>query len=125
MDEKYVESVRDLSDVIDKCLYSHGQNTLSSVDYDFQDGDDYCWIELLVWRKDTATGDWGYGRGGKRYLDKDELTPDKVVQAIFGAYMAYEEHECREAFLYDGHRVYGPHMKLDALVTAAQLSLEE
>lgn len=52
-------------------------------------------------------------RGGKVWLS-DHMVDGEIVQAAFGAFRAFEEHECREWFRYRGARVFGPHIDPDA-----------
>lgn len=81
--------------------------------------DDYgVFVQVLCSRKDTNTGEEVLGRGGKRYLRADQ-TDSQIVRQIFGAFLAYEEHEIREAFLYRGKRIFGPHLDVEALVEVA------
>jgi hypothetical protein len=78
-----------------------------------------CYIEVQCKRPDTYTGEFGTGYGGKRYL-RDEMTDSEIVRNIFGAFMAYEEHECREAFQFRGVRIFGPHIDVEYLVEAGK-----
>lgn len=75
-------------------------------------------VEILHWRVNADTGDWGWGRGGRRVISPT-LTDSEIVRAIFGMTLAYEEHEVREFFTYKGARVFGPHIDVNALVTVA------
>lgn len=72
------------------------------------------WIEIVHERPDAITGRWGQGRGGKRWITK-EMNQSDVVRTVFGAFVAYEEHEVREFFRYGGEQVFGPHMNVHAL----------
>jgi hypothetical protein len=72
------------------------------------------WFEIVCWRPDAITGEWGYGYGGRRRLPTTSTRSD-VVRNVFAAFKAYEEHECREFFRYRGEQVFGPHMDLDDL----------
>lgn len=65
-------------------------------------------------RVDAITGEQGVGRGGKAYLSP-EATRSELVQTVFGLLKAFEEHECREFFRYDGQQVFGPHFDVLAL----------
>lgn len=76
------------------------------------------YMQVTCFRKDTVTGQWGYGKGGKFYLSP-HMTDQEIVQNAFGLFKAYEEHECREFFMYKGKRIYGPHISLDALLEIA------
>lgn len=77
------------------------------------------YFEILCSRPDTFTGEFGTGRGGRRYLRPD-IGVDELNRAIFGAYVAYSEHECRESYTVDGIRVFGPHIPLEALLVAGR-----
>ena len=81
------------------------------------------YLQVQCYRPDTYTREMGWGHGGKSYFDPDTVTTDQLVQMAFGLFRAYEEHECREAFKFNGLRIYGPHMTLEALVMAAQKSV--
>ena len=50
------------------------------------------------------------------------MTDGELVQTAFSAALQAEEHECREFFLYDGHRIMNPHLSLEALVSRAHLT---
>lgn len=50
------------------------------------------------------------------------MTDGELVQTAFGAALQAEEHECREFFLYGGHRVMNPHLSLEALVSRAHMT---
>lgn len=76
------------------------------------------YVQVVCFRKDTVTGQWGYGKGGKLYLSP-HMTDQEIVQNAFGLFKAYEEHECREFFMYKGKRIYGPHISLEALLEIA------
>lgn len=76
-------------------------------------------IEVVVDRIDAVTGEPGKGYGGVRWLH-EHMSKSDVVRTIFGACLAYEEHEVREFFHYKGMTVFGPHIDVDALATAAR-----
>jgi hypothetical protein len=76
------------------------------------------YLQVTCWRKDTLTGEMGWGFGGKGYLSP-HMTDQEIVQLAFGLFKGYEEHECREFFMYKGKRIYGPHIALDALLEIA------
>jgi hypothetical protein len=76
------------------------------------------YMQVHCWRPDTFTGQMDWGRGGKAYLSP-WATDSELVQTAFGLLKAYEEHECREAFRFDGVRVFGPHIDVMALVEIA------
>lgn len=76
------------------------------------------YFQIRCWRKDTITGEMGYGYGGKAYLSRHAVRSE-VVATAFGLYKAYLEHETRESFKWRGRRVYGPHIDVVALHAAA------
>lgn len=69
-------------------------------------------------RPDTFTGDLEWGYGG-RYVVDYGACESEIVSAIFGLFKSYEEHETREAFTYQGVRIYGPHLDVKMLVKYA------
>lgn len=69
-------------------------------------------------RIDIVTNLMGVGRGGKSYLSPFQ-TLSELVRKAFGLFAAYEEHECRENFLWRGHRVFGPHIDVVALASVS------
>jgi hypothetical protein len=53
-------------------------------------------------------------RGRKFYLSP-HMTDAEVIQTALMAVIAFEEHEAREAFLFRGDRIFGPHKSLASL----------
>lgn len=72
-------------------------------------------------RVDAITGEPGVGRGGKAYLSPHAVRSE-LVQTAFGLFKAYEEHEAREWFRYNGRQVYGPHFDVTALWAVAEMT---
>lgn len=84
--------------------------------------DELPWVQIKCFRPDIRDGRLCWGYGGKRYIGPN-YTLDSIVRTIFAAYAAYADHECRETFLFDGARVFGPHIAVKALQQVAdQLS---
>lgn len=77
------------------------------------------YFQIRCWRRDVITNDYGYGYGGKAYLS-EHMTESELVQVVFGLYKGYVEHEARETFQYQGYRVFGPHISVQALKTVAR-----
>jgi hypothetical protein len=77
------------------------------------------YFQIKCWRKDVITKEMGWGYGGKAYLS-EEASDSELVGTIFGLYKNYVEHEARESFEFDGYRIYGPHMDVNALKTVAR-----
>jgi hypothetical protein len=67
---------------------------------------------------DAITGAPHTGRGGKAYLSPHACRSE-LVQTAFGLFKAYEEHEAREFFRFEGAQVFGPHFDVLALVEIA------
>ncbi len=78
------------------------------------------YFQVEVDRPDAITGKPGTGRGGKAYLSPHACRSE-LVQTAFGLFKAYEEHEARESFRYNGRQVYGPHLDVTALWTIAEM----
>lgn len=75
---------------------------------------DVPYIQVRHHRRDIVTGEMGWGAGGK-YRLSEYATDSEIVQAVFGLFKAYEEHEVRENFEWRGRRIFGPHMDVRAL----------
>jgi hypothetical protein len=52
---------------------------------------------------------------GRKWLLSTHMMDEEVVQTALMAVLAFEEHEAREAFLFDGKRLFSPHKSLAAL----------
>jgi hypothetical protein len=76
------------------------------------------YVQVHFTRPDTYTGTPGEGKSGKRYVS-EHMCKSEFVQMVFGTFLGLEEHECREAFMYKGRRVFGPHIDVEALWEAA------
>jgi hypothetical protein len=90
---------------------------LFALDREIEQGRYFLQVEST--RVDCMTMRNGVGRGGKAYLSP-HMTDSEIVQTAFGLFKAYEEHEAREGFLYEGRRIYGPHIDVNALVEVAE-----
>jgi hypothetical protein len=99
--------------VVADCGYNKpGYRLLVEVDKADDLGRVYMQVECD--RPDTFTGRPGVGRGGKAYLSP-YMTQSELVRRAFGLFLAYEEHECREAFTWKEKRVFGPHIAVESL----------
>ena len=54
-------------------------------------------------------------------LDKD-YTDEQIVQTCLKLVLTSVEHEARERFTFDGAAIFGPHMRLQDLLTSAHLA---
>lgn len=82
------------------------------------------YLQVKCWRRDTITGEMGYGYGGKAYLSP-HMTDSEIIQVAFGLYKGYWEHEARETFILinsagEGRRPFGPHIDSWALWSVAR-----
>lgn len=77
------------------------------------------YLQLQVQRPDVFTGEIGTGYSGKAYLS-EHMTDSEISRVLIGLCLGYEEHEVREFFKIDEVAVYGPHIALDALITAGK-----
>lgn len=75
-------------------------------------------VQIQCWRRDVITGEMGWGYGGK-YYPSEHASSSEIVQAIFGLYKGYWEHEARENFTLFGLRPFGPHMDTWAVLEVA------
>ncbi|MCR1785335.1 hypothetical protein KVF89_22535 [Nocardioides carbamazepini] len=98
--------------VYHRVSYKPGYRLLLKPDQQVPRGRWYFQVESA--RIDAVTGQPGTGRGGKAYLSP-EACLSELVQTAFGLFKAYEEHEAREFFRYDGEQVFGPHFDVAAL----------
>lgn len=60
-------------------------------------------------------------QASRKWFLSPHMTNGELVQTAFAAALAAEEHEAREFFLYDGARVFNPHLSLAALVSRADM----
>lgn len=84
-------------------------------EFDFtENGGGTGFIRARLYRMDIDTGSMGWGMGS-RYPVDGSMSDDTIVKRLFVACRDYAEHEVREAFLWRGRRVLGPHVPLQVL----------
>lgn len=71
-------------------------------------------LQATLERQDTHTGQWGTGFGGKQPISP-HMVLGEIVKRCFVACRDYAEHEVREAFMFRGRRVLGPHIDMLSL----------
>lgn len=81
---------------------------------------DVWFIQASKIRRDVVTGERELGSGAK-YLVSPHATPEEVRQKALAACIAFAEHEVREAFLWKGRQIFGPHMDRQKLWEAAEV----
>lgn len=67
----------------------------------------------------TKLGTSVVGRGGKAYLSS-HMRVSELTRLVLGLFLAYEEHECREFFKWQGRAIFGPHLSSHALWEIAE-----
>lgn len=78
-----------------------------------------CLLQFKVYRQDNATGEYEWGGTEKSYVPPHS-TKSEVIQKALALTLRYREHQGREAFLYRGRSIYGPHFDADALWAIAK-----
>ena len=68
-------------------------------------------LESLTPYVQIRNGEWS----GRKWALSTHMTPGEVVQTVFAAVMAWQEHETREAFKFKGKAIFGPHISLKVL----------
>lgn len=58
----------------------------------------------------------------RKWFLSQHMTEGELVQTAFAAALQAEEHECREFFMYAGHRIMNPHLSLQALISRAHMT---
>jgi Nucleoside 2-deoxyribosyltransferase like len=58
-------------------------------------------------------------QAGRRWPIERTATRGEIVQTALKAALTWEEHAAREGFRYQGERVFGPHLDVDALAALA------
>lgn len=87
---------------------------------------DRWFLQVGMERQCAYTGERGAGFGGKLEVSPWS-TRDEIVKKILGACLAYAEHEVREGFFWKDHRLFNPHVTVEALarVCGETLSRDE
>lgn len=79
------------------------------------------WLQVSFPAKEgEAEKEWH----GRKWLLSEHMTGSEVIQTALKAVLTAEEHEAREAFMFSGRAIFGPHISLNALWNAAP-NLEE
>lgn len=59
---------------------------------------------------------------GRKFYLSPHMTDEEILQTALLAALVFEEHEAREAFRFDGARLFGPHKSMDALSHCEEVS---
>lgn len=90
------------------CAYKPGWRLIVKRDQSYLGGARlYVQVEAEV--VDVDSGQRTRLKGGKAYLS-EHMTDTEIVRTIFGRFLAFETHECMEAFTFNGARIFGPHI---------------
>lgn len=95
-----------------------GMDCKVRLEFDKDRGDWF--VQIQCWRRDTITGQMGWGFGGKGW-PSPHSSDSEVIQMIFGLYKGYWEHEARETFILRDRRPFGPHIDTWALWSVSRL----
>ena len=77
-------------------------------------------IQAAATRPDTDNPlMWATGTGAKEYVSPHS-TRDEIVKKCLKLALEFVEHEIREGFFYQDHRIFGPHISIEALIEASQ-----
>lgn len=82
------------------------------------------YLQICRYRKDVVTDEESWGYSPKAYLN-GTMTDGDILRCGFGLLMGYLEHEAREAFLWHGRRIFGPHIPAEELWAAADPDKQE
>lgn len=110
-----MEAITRLQEIIKKVELPEGYN----IECGISDPWGGLWFEITLIRPDTYDHHLDVGHGGQKFVSPG-ATDGQIVRAIGGAFFAYIEHEGREAFKYEGKRIFGPHISIDALLKVAE-----
>lgn len=61
----------------------------------------------------------------RKWLLSPSMTDSEIVQTAFKCCLTSYEHRCREAFKYQGARIFGPHFDVNDLVKLCKDGREE
>jgi len=100
MDQHFIDAV------LGRITYKEGWKL------DWMESDGLLLFEWQSRRPDSRTGEVEVGRGGPNFLRTYDLTEESLVRMVFAAALRFEEHECREFFMYDDQRPFDPHKDL-------------
>lgn len=115
-DEHFEQMARDALKEITFEIFGTKLEVICDRDKKSEDGRLY--YQVVCQRPDTYTGNIGEGRSGKAYLS-EHMIWSELVQLAWGLLEGYVHHESREGFEYKGHKIYGPHMKVELLAAIA------
>jgi hypothetical protein len=76
---------------------------------------DYYWLQV---RNEQLVGI----EGGRKWRLSIHMTDSEVIQTAFKALFAWFEHEVREAFLFNGKPIFGPHFDVWKLAELCEKS---
>lgn len=70
-------------------------------------------LNMRVGRPDSFTGEMAVGDIWQRQV-YPSMTETQIAHMMIGMSIDYSEHEAREAFMWKGRRVFGPHIDVAA-----------
>lgn len=85
-------------------------------------GEHVWFVQACLWRADTnnvLAVEWGYG---SKIAVSPHMAHGELVKKFLVAALGYAEHEVREAFQFRGHRIFNPHIPVEALCAIAEMT---
>lgn len=105
-------------EVLDRVQYKRGWALVTGCDHTSPPRRPY--LRWSFYAPCADTGEEKLQQGRTWYLSA-HMTAGELVQTAFAAALQAEEHECREFFTFQGLRIFGPHLSLEALVSRAHM----
>lgn len=90
----------------------------------FENSGGALYLQAMYVAPDITTGELEAQYTRKWQLSQ-HMTKSEFVQTVFKCCLTSYEHRAREAFLYRGVRVYGPHFDVEALVALAKAGMHD
>lgn len=115
--EQQLQTIRDLVALITADVMGHSVSFHVARDVK-QPEDGRIFIQCSYEAKCTVTNKMKTWKGRKWYLS-DHMTQDEVVKTAYAAFKATVEHEVMEGFLFEGRRVFNPHVSFRALLAVS------
>jgi hypothetical protein len=93
-------------------------------EFSIREGHGGVFLQAMYEDKDIYTGkvEPQYTR---KWLLSPAMTRSEIVQTAFKCCMTSFEHRCREAFTYEGARIFGPHFDVDDLAQLCKAGRED
>lgn len=108
MSNKNYENVNQIKDVLKHISYKNWQFRVETKDEGF-------YLQVVFMDVDVDDLNKIKEQHGRKWLISPYMTKNELIQTALKAILTAEEHEVRENFLYNGKRIFGPHIDIDIL----------